>query len=106
MFAEKPKNSFPYSRLENVFPSKVTDLPEFKEITHNSGVPFMIKETTSVGAFSPIKLPVVGSRNGKSNGLLLNQGTTGWYWSSTINNTVSRTMGFNTINACVSGWLQ
>jgi len=60
MFAEKPKKLFPHSRLENVFPSKVTVHPEFKEILYISGVPFMIKETTSDGAFSsPLKLPVV-----------------------------------------------
>ena len=63
----------------------------------------MIKETTSVGVFSPLKLPVVGSGNGNSNGLLLDQGTIVWYLSSTFNNTVSRTMGFNTSNVSVSG---
>ena len=64
MFAEKSKKLFPYSRLEIVFPLKGADNPEFKEIAHILGVPFMIKETTSVGAFSSsLKLPVGGSRS-------------------------------------------
>jgi uncharacterized protein (TIGR02145 family) len=59
---------------------------------------------TSAGAFaSPLRLPLGGGRDGNSNGLILNQGTIGWYWSSSINNSVSQTLGFNTSNASSSG---
>ena len=44
----------------------------------------------SVGAFaSPLKLPLAGFRNSTA-GLIGNTGNSGYYWSSTINDTSSR----------------
>jgi hypothetical protein len=54
---------------------------------------------TSVGAInSPLKLPRAGYRHG-SNGALLNVGTTGYYWSSTLGSTSARYLNFNSNNA-------
>ena len=54
---------------------------------------------TSVGAFaSPLKLPVAGDRN-NSSGSLDNVGTYGYYWSSTVSGTYSRSLAFFSSNA-------
>ena len=49
----------------------------------------------AAGAFaSPLKLPVAGGRNG-SNGSLYYVGSIGYYWSSTVDGTNSRTLYFS-----------
>ena len=54
---------------------------------------------TSVGAFaSPLKLPVAGYRD-SSNGSLVDVGTGGWYWSSTVSGTYSRYLYFRSSSA-------
>jgi uncharacterized protein (TIGR02145 family) len=54
---------------------------------------------TSAGAFaSPLKLPMAGSRN-NSNGSLVDVGTIGTYWSSTVSSTDSRYLNFGSSNA-------
>jgi uncharacterized protein (TIGR02145 family) len=46
----------------------------------------------ATGAFaSPLKLPIAGLRN-NSNGSLLNVGTNGYYWSSTVSSTNARSL--------------
>jgi len=53
---------------------------------------------TSVGAFgSPLKFTVAGTRY--YFGSLLDVGSNGYYWSSTIGGTLSRNMGFSSIGA-------
>jgi len=50
--------------------------------------------STSAGALaSPLKLPMAGYRS-NSSGSLVNIGTNGWYWSSTISSSRSRDLGF------------
>ena len=57
---------------------------------------------TSAGAFgSSLKLPVAGIRFYNS-GSLLYVGTEGFYWSSTVSTTNSRSLYFNTSNAGMS----
>jgi uncharacterized protein (TIGR02145 family) len=57
---------------------------------------------TSVGAFaSPLKLPVAGNR-GYSNGSLLNVGSYGFYWSSSVSGTNSRYLSFSSSTAYVN----
>ena len=52
---------------------------------------------SSVGAFSsPLKLPIAGRRS-YSNGSLNTVGTSGHYWSSTVNNVSSVALYFNSI---------
>ena len=54
---------------------------------------------TSVGAFaSPLKLPVAGYRD-SSNGSLVDVGSSGWYWSSTVSGTYSRYLYFKSNSA-------
>ena len=49
----------------------------------------------AAGAFaSPLKLPVAGNRDG-SNGSLVNVGSFGYYWSSTVDGSNSRSLYFN-----------
>lgn len=49
----------------------------------------------ATGAFnSPLKLPVAGYRSGSS-GSLLNVGSSGGYWSSTVSGSDARPLGFN-----------
>jgi uncharacterized protein (TIGR02145 family) len=49
---------------------------------------------TSVGAFaSPLKLPMAGDRD-YQDGSLLDVGSNGYYWSSTIHGTLSRDLNF------------
>lgn len=56
----------------------------------------------AAGAFaSPLKLPLAG-RRGSSNGSLLNVGTFGRYWSSTVSGTSSRSLGFGSSNASMN----
>ena len=56
---------------------------------------------TSVGAFaSPLKLPMAGYRN-YGNGSLLNVGSNGYYWSSSVSGTISRVLYFNSGDALV-----
>ena len=51
---------------------------------------------TSIGAFaSPLKLPVASYRN-RTDGSLLNVGTLGYYWSSTVNVTYTRYLRIGT----------
>jgi uncharacterized protein (TIGR02145 family) len=53
----------------------------------------------AAGAFaSPLKLPVAGYRN-YSNGSLGGVGSLGYYWSSTVGGTYSRSLYFNSSNA-------
>lgn len=53
----------------------------------------------SAGAYaSPLKLPLVGYRNINS-GTLLNVGTYGYYWSSTVSGTSSRDLFFGISSA-------
>ena len=53
----------------------------------------------AAGAFaSPLKLPVAGYRN-YSNGSLVNVGSDGYYWSSTVAGTYSRLLYFGSSNA-------
>jgi uncharacterized protein (TIGR02145 family) len=53
----------------------------------------------AAGAFaSPLKLPVAGSRN-HSNGSLFNVGSSGYYWSSTVDGTRTRFLYFNSSDA-------
>jgi uncharacterized protein (TIGR02145 family) len=53
----------------------------------------------AAGAFaSPLKLPVAGFRF-YSNGSLLNVGTWGYYWSSTLNTTITSYLNFSSNNA-------
>lgn len=53
----------------------------------------------STGAYgSPLKLPVAGFRD-FSNGVLLNVGSSGHYWSSTVNSVYSQTLLFSSSNA-------
>jgi uncharacterized protein (TIGR02145 family) len=53
----------------------------------------------SGGAFaSPLKLPMAGLRD-NGNGSLLNVGSSGYYWSSTVSGTNSRNLLFNSSNA-------
>ena len=57
---------------------------------------------TSVGAFaSPLKLPLAGGRS-SSSGSLYNVGTNGYYWSSSVSSTDSRSLYFNSSNAIMS----
>jgi uncharacterized protein (TIGR02145 family) len=54
---------------------------------------------TSVGAFaSPLKLPMAGNRR-NSTGSLVNVGTYGYYWSSTVSGLISRNLYFISSNA-------
>jgi uncharacterized protein (TIGR02145 family) len=56
----------------------------------------------AVGALaSPLKLPMPGFRS-RSNGLLLNVGGFGYYWTSTVNGTSSRRLSFNVNNASIN----
>ena len=56
----------------------------------------------AAGAFaSPLKLPVAGFRS-NSSGSLSNLGSTGAYWSSSVNSTVSRYLLFDSILATTS----
>jgi uncharacterized protein (TIGR02145 family) len=58
----------------------------------------------SAGAFaSPLKLPVAGSRS-RSNGSLLDVGSYGYYWSSTVSGTDARSLGFYSSNADLSSF--
>ena len=53
----------------------------------------------SAGAFaSPLKLPMAGGRN-YSNGSLFDVGSYGYYWSSTVSSTNSRSLDFNSSSA-------
>lgn len=53
----------------------------------------------AAGAFaSPLKLPVAGNRS-RSNGTLLNVGSLGFYWSSTVDGTRARLLNFYSSNA-------
>ncbi len=53
----------------------------------------------AAGAFdSPLKLPVAGGRF-ISNGSLYGVGSNGYYWSSTVDGTYSRYLGFDSSNA-------
>ena len=52
----------------------------------------------SAGAFTALKLPVAGSRNG-SIGTLYNVGSRGYYWSSTVSGTNARHLYFYSSNA-------
>jgi uncharacterized protein (TIGR02145 family) len=55
----------------------------------------------ATGAFaSPLKLPMAGSR-GLSNGSLYDVGTLGFYWSSTVSSTNSRSLNLNSSDADV-----
>jgi len=55
----------------------------------------------AAGAFaSPLKLPVAGDRSG-SNGSLVNVGTSGGYWSSTVSSTNSRGLAFGSSDAAM-----
>lgn len=55
----------------------------------------------AAGAFaSPLKLPAVGGRN-YSSGMLVNVGTFGYYWSSTISGTGARNLYFDNGNAFI-----
>ena len=57
---------------------------------------------TSVGAFaSPLKLPMAGYRS-YSSGSLFNVGTFGFYWSSAVSGTSSRSLYFFSSNAGMS----
>ena len=54
------------------------------------------------GAFaSPLKLPVAGIRN-YSDGTLINVGSSGYYWSSTVNGAYARNLVFFSSNAFMS----
>jgi len=54
------------------------------------------------GAFaSPLKLPVAGTRN-PGNGSVVNVGTNGIYWSSSVSSTNSHYLYFNSSNALMS----
>jgi uncharacterized protein (TIGR02145 family) len=56
----------------------------------------------SAGAFaSPLKLPLAGYRS-HMDGSLFGLGLSGYYWSSTVNSTYSRSLSFNTINASIA----
>lgn len=56
----------------------------------------------AAGAFaSPLKLPMSGSRN-RSSGALNNQGLAGAYWSSTVSNTDSRNLFFQSAYAATN----
>jgi uncharacterized protein (TIGR02145 family) len=58
------------------------------------------------GAFaSLLKLPVAGSRF-FSNGSLVNVGTSGVYWSSTVNGVNSRSLGFSSSSASMYNFLR
>ena len=50
---------------------------------------------------SALKLPSAGNRN-RINGLLRTQGTSGFYWSSTVSGTSARSLGFNSPAATTS----
>jgi len=55
----------------------------------------------AAGAYnSPLKLPVAGAR-GSSNGALLDVGSYGLYWSSTVSGTNARLLSFGSSNALV-----
>jgi len=55
---------------------------------------------SSIGAFaSPLKLPVAGARDNGDDAILLNVGTVGYYWSSTISGVKSRAAIFSSSNA-------
>jgi hypothetical protein len=55
---------------------------------------------TSVGALaSPLKLPLAGLRKRSGVGSLFDVGTFARYWSSTISDTYSRSLTFNSISA-------
>lgn len=55
----------------------------------------------AAGAFaSLLKLPMAGNRN-YSNSLLYNVGSNGYYWSSTVDGTLSMLLDFNSSNAYV-----
>jgi uncharacterized protein (TIGR02145 family) len=52
------------------------------------------------GSFeSPLKLPLAGSRIYSSNGSISNVGYDGYYWSSTVSSTNSRSLHFSSSNA-------
>jgi uncharacterized protein (TIGR02145 family) len=56
----------------------------------------------SAGAInSPLKLPVAGFR-GNANGSLLNVGSNGYYWSSTVSGTRSRYLYFSSSSAIMT----
>jgi uncharacterized protein (TIGR02145 family) len=60
----------------------------------------------SNGAFaSPLKLPVAGYRS-NHNGLLYNVGSTGVYWSSTVDGTLASYLGFYSSNAYMRSFLR
>jgi uncharacterized protein (TIGR02145 family) len=59
---------------------------------------------TSIGAFaSPLKFTRAGLRL-NSNGALSDVGTSGNYWSSTVNSTGSRYLNFNSNSTNIFGW--
>jgi len=58
----------------------------------------------AAGAFaSPLKLPVAGYRSG-SNGSLSTVGSSGYYWSSTVDGTNSRRLGFYSSGARMTSY--
>ena len=61
-------------------------------------------QQNSAGAFSsPLKLLMAGYRE-VSNGSLFDVGTSGYYWSSTVSGTLSRSLYFASSNAYLSGY--
>jgi uncharacterized protein (TIGR02145 family) len=61
-------------------------------------------QQNSAGAFSsPLKLPMAGYRE-VSNGSLFDVGTNGYYWSSTVSGTLSRSLYFASSIAYLSGY--
>ena len=58
----------------------------------------------AAGAFaSPLKLPMAGNR-GFGNGSLLEVGTAGYYWSSTVSSNMSSGLRFTSSNANMAAW--
>lgn len=56
--------------------------------------------SNAAGAFaSPLKLPMAGGRSDGSVGSLVNVGTYGYYWSSTVSSTSARLLDFSSSDA-------
>ena len=60
--------------------------------------------TNAQSAFAKLKLPMAGSRLG-SDGSLLDVGSNGFYWSSTVSSSYSRSLDFSSSNAFMYSYL-